>query len=51
MNITISRKIPNQVHSEWILQDGYYCSNCHYKLQTTGIPQYCPHCGAKMKVR
>ena len=34
---------------EWLMFDGLYCSNCHYKLQTTGIPTYCPSCGAKMK--
>lgn len=34
---------------EWLMFDGLYCSNCHYKLQTTGIPTYCPNCGARME--
>ena len=34
---------------EWLMFDGLYCSNCHYKLQTTGIPTYCPSCGARME--
>lgn len=34
---------------EWVLTDGYRCSQCNYKLQTTGIPMYCPNCGAEMK--
>ena len=37
------------VQGEWVLHDGYYCSNCNHKLQTTGIPQYCPSCGTRMK--
>lgn len=38
-----------QPHGRWVLFDGYYCSNCNYKLQTTGMPTYCPHCGAIME--
>ena len=33
----------------WVLQDGYRCSVCYYKLQTTGLPTYCPNCGASMQ--
>ena len=33
----------------WNLVDGYRCSICGYKLMQTGIPTYCPNCGAKMK--
>ena len=33
---------------EWVLGDGYYCSSCGYKLQTTAIFRFCPNCGAKM---
>ena len=36
------------VHARWLWLDGVRCSKCNYKLQTTGIPSYCPHCGAKM---
>ena len=35
-------------HGEWVLGDGYYCSSCGYKLQTTAILRSCPNCGAKM---
>jgi hypothetical protein len=31
--------------ANWIWQgDGVYCSICHHKLQTTGLPRRCPHC-------
>ena len=34
----------------WIwLSHGVFCSRCNYKLQTTGLPSYCPNCGAKME--
>ena len=36
------------VHGGWVLSDGYRCSVCCHKLQTTGLPIYCPSCGAKM---
>lgn len=35
-------------HGHWNWFDGVRCSCCNYKLQTTGIPSYCPKCGAKM---
>ena len=25
------------------------CSNCNYKLETTGLPMICPRCGADMR--
>ncbi len=28
---------------------GPQCSNCWYKCQTTGTPQFCPSCGAEMQ--
>ena len=34
---------------EWVLGDGYHCSSCGYKLQTTAIPRSCPNCGADMR--
>ena len=37
-----------QKRGKWVLTDGYRCSQCNYKLQTTGIPMYCPNCGADM---
>lgn len=35
-------------HGHWNWVDGVRCSLCNYKLQVTGIPSYCPNCGAKM---
>lgn len=35
-------------HGKWLWVDGVRCSNCNHKLQTTGLPSYCPNCGAKM---
>ena len=49
MNTILEALPADAVQGEWILHDGYYCSNCNHKLQTTGIPQYCPSCGARMK--
>lgn len=37
-----------QKKGTWVLTDGYRCSLCNYKLQTTGIPDTCPKCGASM---
>lgn len=35
----------------WIMGNamGTYCSNCYYKLETTGLLSYCPNCGAEME--
>lgn len=33
----------------WLWGADVRCSGCGYKLQTTGLPQYCPNCGARMK--
>lgn len=35
-------------HGRWVWLDGVRCSICNHKLQTTGLPSYCPNCGAKM---
>ena len=35
-------------HGKWLWVDGVRCSECNYKLQTTGVPSYCPNCGARM---
>lgn len=35
-------------YGKWLWVDGVRCSICNYKLQTTGLPSYCPNCGAKM---
>ena len=34
----------------WIMNTGLgtICSNCYYKLETTGLLLYCPNCGAYM---
>ena len=33
---------------KWLWIDGVRCSRCNYKLQTTGLPSYCPNCGSLM---
>lgn len=34
----------------WMMTlDGFHCSVCFYKCETTALPDVCPHCGAKMK--
>lgn len=38
-----------KLKGKWILVDGYRCSVCNYKLLTTGLPMYCPHCSARME--
>ena len=38
-----------QQKGRWVLFDGYYCSVCSFKLQTTGLPSFCPNCGADMR--
>ena len=36
----------------WMMNSGMgtMCSNCYYKLETTGLLSRCPNCGAKMEV-
>lgn len=34
---------------KWLLLDGYRCSECNHKLQTTGLPSSCPNCGADLR--
>lgn len=36
-------------HGKWMWVDGVRCSQCNYKLTTTGLPSYCPSCGAYMR--
>jgi predicted Zn-ribbon and HTH transcriptional regulator len=33
---------------KWLWVDGVRCSECNYKLQTTGLPSYCPNCGCRV---
>lgn len=33
---------------KWLWQIDVRCSNCNYKLETTGLPTICPNCGARM---
>lgn len=40
---------PEQKTGKWIWTDGVRCSACNHKLQSTGLPSYCPECGARMK--
>lgn len=35
-------------HGRWLWFDGVRCSICNHKLQTSGLPSYCPNCGARM---
>ena len=39
-----------QKKGRWLMNTGIgtICSNCFYKLETTGLLSYCPRCGAKM---
>ena len=36
------------VSARWVWSIDVRCSNCNYKLQTTGLPSRCPNCGARM---
>ena len=38
-------------HGKWLWVDGVRCSQCNYKLAITGLPSYCPNCGARMDER
>lgn len=45
--IIVNRPEPKGI---WMYSaDGTICSNCGYKLETTGLLSYCPHCSANMK--
>lgn len=33
---------------KWLWVDGVRCSECNYKLETTGLPSYCPNCGRRV---
>ena len=39
---------PEWKRGRWMWVDGVRCSQCNYKLETTGLPSYCPNCGARM---
>lgn len=43
---------PEQKKGKWIMGNGMgtVCSNCYYKLETTGLLSNCPNCGAEMEV-
>lgn len=48
--VEILRELPSaQKKGKWLLLDGYRCSECNHKLQTTGLPSSCPNCGADMR--
>lgn len=49
-SFTINLLSPSINHGRWQWVDGVRCSICNYKLQTTGLPSYCPNCGATMDV-
>ena len=44
-------KQPEQKKGVWMMNTGLgtMCSNCYYKLETTGLPSKCPCCGANME--
>lgn len=46
------RQFENDIRpkGKWLWADGVRCSRCNYKLQSTGLPSYCPNCGAEMEV-
>lgn len=43
-------KQPEQKKAKWMMNSGLgtLCSNCYYKLETTGLLSRCPNCGAEM---
>lgn len=45
----MTEDVLENVKGEWLQQDGIRCSNCNYKLHTTGLPMYCPNCHADMR--
>lgn len=44
-------KQPEQKKGKWMMNTGLgtMCSNCYYKLETTGLLSRCPNCGAEME--
>lgn len=40
-----------QKKGKWLMNSGIgtICSNCFFRVETTGLLSYCPHCGAKME--
>ncbi len=42
---------PQKKKGRWMMNTGLgtMCSNCYYKLETTGLLSYCPNCGAYME--
>ena len=36
------------IMAQWIWNTEVRCSHCNYKLETTGLSDRCPHCGASM---
>jgi len=47
--ITECETIKEHRKGKWLWGDGVRCSNCCYKLQTTGLPSCCPNCFAEME--
>lgn len=46
----LTHKVFEPVKSgRWMWNADVRCSRCGHKLQTTGLPSYCPNCGAKME--
>lgn len=42
--------IEERKKGRWMMNTGLgtMCSNCYYKLETTGLLSKCPNCGARM---
>lgn len=44
-NLSVNQPTPGH----WLFSvDGIRCSQCNHKLETTAIPQRCPHCGSEL---
>lgn len=48
--VDLIEKLPSaRPTGKWLLVNGYRCSKCNWKCATTGLPMYCPSCGANMR--
>lgn len=46
----LQRPADHVKHGKWLWGAvDVRCSNCGQKLETTGMPMYCPNCGAQME--
>lgn len=49
--VEVQPTIKERKKGVWMMNTGLgtMCSNCYYKLETTGLLSYCPNCGAYME--